>query len=720
MGKYRTLQTSFNGGEYDQKLRGRSDVKSYFNGALQMRNFSLYSHGGFYRRYGSSLGPELGLNGRLLPFEFSSEEALLIYIEGGGVATVYGLNGQVAATLTGGEWTTDELFSIKYEQRGNVLFLAHKNWQTKMIRRTGTTAFSLTKYEFYQQPGSLQKMQPYSNTNQSREIKLTVSSYSKSNVTLTSNKDLFNSDWVNTWMKLSDGGYGYITAVANSKSATYNQLAVPARRLLADPITAEAGSSVAKVTMVEHGLSVGSSVRFREFMAVDTLTESVINKTHSITQIIDSNTFKIDFGTNSTESIVGGGLDCWAESLGPTPDWRLQSFGKVMGWPGVVALHQERLFFAATKNEPDTIFATRVADIDVFDLGDSLPADSIQVTLDAGRVNEIRHLVSSRHLQVFTNDAEFFVATPESENVTPENVTIRQQTPYGCSNVRATDFDGATIFFQESGRAVREFLYTDREYAYASRNISLLAQDLIQEPVDVAAIYGSTIRPEKYLFVVNEDGTMAVLHMIREEEMIGWVLWQTDGEYESVAVVGQRIFAVVKRNGKNWLEEFDQNGDITLDGAIYIGDDFTGISEYAGYEVAVIQDGHFEGYADVSLEGTLDLPDYYNNVTIGLNFPCIAETMPAVVSLPDGSLVGLPLRLTRCVVDVAETMALSVDGQRLDIRNTLDSVITPSGNAQDGRIEFQLNTVSRTPTITFTQNVPYASAVYSLTIEVAW
>lgn len=727
MGKYRTLQTTFNSGEFDKSLRSRDDIKTYFQGALRMKNYSLLSHGGFIRRYGSVLGPSVPSTARLIPFEYSSSDALLLVVKPTGFVDVRALDGSLVASLSGGEWAESEIFEITYEQRGNVTFLAHRNWQTKIIRRVSGTEFTLEKYEFYQSPSTGKKMQPYSNTNQDKKFQVSVASLAVGSTTITSNIDMFSADWVGTWMQISDNGYGEITAYIDEKNVTYDQKSPPSRELLTDPVQTNKGKSKVRITMVEHGFSVGDTIKLDGFLSVSGFDDDLLNAEHVITNVVSENIFKIDLvSVTADESTIGGGLDCAIWFYGETPDYKVQSFSNLMGWPGAVALHQERLFFAGTIEEPDSIFSTRVSELDVFDLGDGFPADSIQVTLDAGRVNQVRHLVSSRHLQVFTNDAEFYVPTPESENVTPENFTIRKQTPYGSSYVRASGFDGATIFFQDSGRAVREFLYTDREYAYNARNIALMAQQLIRQPKDVAVIYGSSVRPEKYMFVVNGDGSMAVMHMIREEEMLGWAEWETDGLYKSVCVVGQRVFTIVNRSGGAYLEEFDQELSLTLDGQVGFEDTDGGVwgpvPEYAGMEVAVMQNGFFEGYVDVDMDGYFSEPvgSSWSNVSVGLNFPCEAETMPVSVSLPDGSLVGLPLRLTRCVIDCDDTMSLLIDGQRLDIRETQNTWATPSGTVVDERVEFNLDTVSRAPTVHISQEAPLACAVYSLMVEVSW
>lgn len=722
MPEYRTFQTSFTSGEFDQKLRDRTDTKAYFEGAQKMRNFALLSQGGFTRRCGTFFRSYIPTESRIIPFEYSAEDALILCLSDEQL-DVYSLDGALYDTVSGCPWTTDDLYQIKYTQRGNAMFLAHNAFPVQVVLRNSNTGlFSVDDIQFYTGTDDI-VYQPYSLLNVNRVVKFEVSSLGTGSRTLTASEDYFEASDVGTFVRL-EGGYGEITGYTDPQTVTINQMKNPRRNLIEDPIQTSNGSDLVKLTVPGHNFSVGDVISVENVVAVNGLSSGQLTGNRTITQVRDQNTvvYEADASANSTG--FGGGVLAYIEFTGPTPLLYEQSFSEGNGYPNAIAIHEERLWLGGTIVEPDTIWASKTSNFDIFDIGEGLPNDAIQVRIDAGSVNEIRHIVSSRHLQVLTNQNEFYVPSSETQAITPETIVIRKQTPYGSSHVRASLFDGATIFVQDSGRSVREFLYTDREFAYNARNIALLSQHLIEDPIDIDTIYGALLRPEQYAFFVNATGTMTVLHAIRSEEIVGWVQWETDGLFKSVAVVGQRVFIGVDRDGSWSLEEFDMTFEYFMDGMI----GFTAggptttwgpAPEYANQEIAVTSGPYFLGYADVDGSGYFNTDDPYESVEIGLNYPSWAQTMQVAFALPDGPMTGLPLRVTRAVVDFGNSATIQVDGQRLILRQTTDFPGNPP-EPYDKKEEFWIDQISRNPSIEIYQDIPLKTEIYSILIEVAF
>jgi len=78
MSRLRLYKSTFSSGEVTPQLLGRSDLRAYENGALRLRNVFIHPTGGLSRRSGlryvdSAWGP-----GRLVGFEFSTEQTYLL------------------------------------------------------------------------------------------------------------------------------------------------------------------------------------------------------------------------------------------------------------------------------------------------------------------------------------------------------------------------------------------------------------------------------------------------------------------------------------------------------------------------------------------------------------------------------------------------------------------------------------------------------------------
>ena len=344
------------------------------------------------------------------------------------------------------------------------------------------------------------------------------------------------------------------------------------------------------------------------------------------------------------------------DSTNATSNWKEQAFSPLRGWPVSVCFHQDRLVIGGSRDLPNRLWLSKSGDIWNFDLGEGLDDEAIEFSILSDQVNAIRAVFSGRDLQVFTSGAEWqVVGSPH----TPETVQIDRQTRIGSlvnRTVPPVDIDGATIFVARNGREIREFLYTDLEAAYQSADLSLLAQHLINQPVDQAFD-----KRNRLLHFVMSDGSMATLTNYRAEKVSAWTLQQTDGDFISVAVVGDDVYALVNRNGTYLIEYFDDT--LHQDAAM------TGISETAtvtwsgldhlnGRTVSIKADGIVVPSKTVS-DGAVTLDDPAVAVEIGLPYTHIVEPLPPSSLSAQGA--GRAMRLIEGIFRVQETAAFRLD-----------------------------------------------------------
>ena len=276
--------------------------------------------------------------------------------------------------------------------------------------------------------------------------------------------------------------------------------------------------------------------------------------------------FQIDSITSPTVAVITV-LETLASTTADA-DWEEQTFSAVRGFPRCGTFHDQRLYMAGSTERPDGLWGSKVAAFFNFDVGTAIADEALDVSVATDSTAEIRHLVSTTNLQLFSNGGEIYVPQSITGPITPENIRFIPQTPYGASQkVNPIKFDGATLYLQRTGKVIREFVWNDSEQSYTSNAVSILSNHLINDGVDSAALLGTTTTPEQYAFFVNADGTVAVFHSIRNESLAGWVQWNTNGNYKSFTQVGSSLMAAVERtiNGSTvyWLEQFDW--DITLD-----------------------------------------------------------------------------------------------------------------------------------------------------------
>lgn len=344
------------------------------------------------------------------------------------------------------------------------------------------------------------------------------------------------------------------------------------------------------------------------------------------------------------------------------------------GWPSCGTFHQGRLFVGGLKSRPATILGSKVGSFFDLNKGTSLADEGIDVTLDTDQVNAIYNLVSGRHLTVFTSGSEHAVMVDPP--ITPTNIAVSQQSARGSKPyVRPVEVDGAFLFVQRGGKAIREFLFTVTEDAYAANILSLLSPHLIKNPRDLDIRKGNSLDDADYVIAVNaDDGTVTFLNTLRSQEVNAFTWAQTDGTYERVAVLGGDVYWLVERtiggSPAYYLEKW--NDDTTTDscvlGSSFPASSLSGLSHLNGETVKVIVDGAMRADAVVSGGAvTLD-PAAQTSVEVGLDYEVSVTGMPIEGRLPDGTMVGRQTRIVQITGRLYETKGLRINGNLVVFR----------------------------------------------------
>ena len=108
----------------------------------------------------------------------------------------------------------------------------------------------------------------------------------------------------------------------------------------------------------------------------------------------------------------------------------------------------------------------------------------------------------------------------EGTAITPANSILRKTSEVGSkTGIRTFEVDGVVYFLQRGGGALREFVFIDKEFAYSSDPVSLLASHLVRNPVDTALRKSLNTDDANYIWHVNDDGTLAAFCILRSEDV---------------------------------------------------------------------------------------------------------------------------------------------------------------------------------------------------------
>jgi len=746
MQKARIPLTNFQYGEISPSLVSRTDSPIYNSSAQSVKNFFIRTEGGVAKRGGFQAlhdftaiteNTSIRQQVRLIPFIFSDDEQYIIafshqkceifFID----PTTGALS--LATTLTQDvnnaalQWDQAYLHELTYAQGGDVLFVCHNTFMCQQIVRTGLNSFQVEQFVFQLQAGNAKTYQPYYHFHPTG-VTLDPSATTGTGITLTTSAAYFDTTGKHVGITLLyHDAEILITSVQSSTQATGN--VVDELFVELDPNAARTidGSTTVEITHVNHGMTANDSITIRNASAVGGLTAAHLNGSRTIQKVIDENRYTIT-GGNTANTTEDGGGNIQIVTHAPTQEWMEQSYSSLRGYPAAVGFHENRLWFGGTLSQPDTVWASKSGLYYNFDIGDAEDNDSIELVMSIGEVATIRHFVSNRDIHIFTAGSEFFIPTFENQPITPTNARVKRQTSFGSSFVRPQPFYGATIFSQIGGKMIRQFVFDDSEQAYKADPISLLSSHLISDPVQMCVISGAVNTAESFVFAQNFTGEIAVYNLNRIEGVAGWTRFETSGSFHSVTAIDNRVFAVIKTDlgsGTNSFVFTELNQNVSLDlGNTYSGSNgvFT-VSNFFenGAKVDVISSTDYLGEFTVA-NGQIDVSSVdasLSSCQVGFGFDVELKTNPIDVNTSIGPETGQPRSLSRVILDLSETLSVSVNNKKLIIRKVNNDFSQPR-QAVTGKREFYLLGYNKDPQITVTQTAPMFIQVNGLVAEVSF
>ena len=93
--------------------------------------------------------------------------------------------------------------------------------------------------------------------------------------------------------------------------------------------------------------------------------------------------------------------------------------------------------------------------------------------------------------------------------------------------------------------------------------------------------------------------------------------------------------------------------------------------------------------------------------------------LPIDGAVPGGPLTGQPRKITRVILDLQETLSVSVNGTDLILR-TVQQDQSQAIAAVSGKKEFRVLGYSKDPRVTVTQSAPLSLQINGLIAEVAF
>lgn len=396
--------------------------------------------------------------------------------------------------------------------------------------------------------------------------------------------------------------------------------------------------------------------------------------------------FEITSVTSTT--VVVGTVIVDLNETGSTTDFALGSFSGTTGYPTCVTFFEQRLVFAGTKEQPQTLFFSKSGDYENMDDGyhdTVIDDDAIVYTIASNQVNAIRFMTATRTLIVGTAGGEFTVSGGGTDvAVTPTNILIKRQSNHGAANLDAIAVGNVTLFLQRAKRKIRELAYNFDVDGYLAPDMTILAEHISESGITQMAYQQE---PNQIIWCVRTDGQLIALTYQREQQVVAWHRHIFGGSFstgnavcESVAVLPTdnneyQVWIIVKRtiNGttKRYVEylhtfDFDEtdNTDFNfLDSQlVYSGSPVTsisGLSHLEGQTVAILADGATHPRKVVS-SGSISLDRSASKVKVGLPYTSLLQTMRLDAGSQDGTSQGKTKRIFDITLRIYESIGIEV------------------------------------------------------------
>ena len=150
---------------------------------------------------------------------------------------------------------------------------------------------------------------------------------------------------------------------------------------------------------------------------------------------------------------------------------------------------------------------------------------------------------------MLTGSAEWRVSSINSDAITPTSISVKPQSYVGANNAQPVIVNNSMVYAASRGGHVRELGYNWQANGFITGDLSLLAPHLF----DYLSVTDMALSkaPIPIVWFISSNGKLLGFTYVPEQTIGAWHQHDTDGTFESVAVVSEGnddvLYCVVKR-----------------------------------------------------------------------------------------------------------------------------------------------------------------------------
>lgn len=517
------LQPTFAAGELSPSASARTDIARYYTGLKLCRNFMVMPYGGVRNRPGTEFVCEVKDSTkrcRLIPFQFNDVQTYVLafgdlnmrVIKDGG-QVLYSSGPSIGQPFELAlPYTQSDLDLLNYTQSADVMTFVHPGYKPRELNRLAHDNWTTA------------------------EISLAPRIAAPASVTA-----------------VSAGGGGVqqtwryqVTAVLDDGNTLDESLPATSNSIVISIAAAVATLSWAAVAGATYYIVYKDNAGAGIYGFIGRAT-TLTFEDNNITAV------KTDTPPNGNDPFVGAG-----------------------NYPGAVGYYQQRLAFAGSDLNPQTVWMSKTGLFKNF--GFSIPSkddDSITFTIASTEVNRMRHLLGLRKLLGLTSGGEWTFSGADT-GLTAKTVQASQEGYDGSATVRPVVVGNSAVYVQARGTRVSSFGYSINADGFASDDLTLFSAHLFRGRELTNVAYQKI--PDSIVWYVRDDGILLGLTYLPEQQLVGWHWHDTDGFVESIACVPEggedALYMVVRRtiNGvqKRYIERMATRQITTIEDAFFV------------------------------------------------------------------------------------------------------------------------------------------------------
>ena len=507
---------SFVSGEFSAKLDGRTDFEKYASGCKTLENMLVHPQGAAARRVGTQFISEVKTSSaktRLIPFEFSTTQTYVLefgntYIrmfkdkgqitEGDVTVTAITKANPGVVTATSHGYADGDIVILS-----SVVGMTEVNGKTFKVSNKDTNTFELENVDGVDVDTS--GFTTYSSGGDANKIYEIVSPYLTAElfeIKFAQSADVMYIVHPNhETMKLSRTGH---------TAWTLTEVAFTDGPYLSTNTTATT------LTPASVGVATGVNITAS---AITGINGGVGWLATDVGRILKFNSGKAIITARTNTTVVVATITTAFTNTDATAAFNLGAFSDTTGHPSCVSFFEQRLVFAGTTDEPQTLYFSKSGDYENMTTGTNAD-DAMVYTIASNQVNKIRYLKAVRTLLIGTTGGEFSVSADGTDAaVTPTNVTIKRQSSFGAANVDAQPAGNAVLFLQRAKRKIRELAYNYDSDGYVAPDLTILNETVTNSGITEMAYQQA---PDSILWCVRDDGVLAGLTYQRTDNVVAW------------------------------------------------------------------------------------------------------------------------------------------------------------------------------------------------------